>query len=56
LTNIRDRLLQAYGESHRFETVDPPEGGFAVIIEIPCERRESPDFAPASRQLATAAN
>jgi sensor histidine kinase YesM len=56
LTNIRDRLLQAYGESHRFETVDPPEGGFAVIIEIPCERRESPDFAPASRQLAAAAN
>ncbi len=41
LTNIRDRLAQAYGAAHRFETLDPPEGGFAVIIEIPLERRES---------------
>ena len=40
LANIRDRLAQAYGEQHRFETVDPPEGGFAVVIEIPFERRE----------------
>ncbi|MDP9057235.1 MAG: histidine kinase [Pseudomonadota bacterium] len=40
LTNIRDRLAQAYGAAHRFETLDPPEGGFAVIIEIPLERRE----------------
>ena len=41
LANIRDRLAQAYGESHRFETMEPPEGGFAVLIEIPFERRES---------------
>jgi signal transduction histidine kinase len=41
LANIRDRLAQAYGAAHRFETLDPPEGGFAVIIEIPLERRES---------------
>ncbi len=40
LANIRDRLAQAYGESHRFETIDPPDGGFAVVIEIPFERRE----------------
>ena len=40
LANIRDRLAQAYGAAHRFETMDPPEGGFAVIIEIPLERRE----------------
>jgi two-component system, LytTR family, sensor kinase len=40
LANIRDRLGQAYGEDHRFETVDPPDGGFAVVIEIPFERRE----------------
>ncbi len=39
LANIRDRLAQAYGESHRFETMEPPEGGFAVVIEIPFERR-----------------
>ena len=40
LANIRDRLAQAYGEDHRFETMEPPEGGFAVLIEIPFERRE----------------
>jgi len=40
LANIRDRLAQAYGEGHRFETMEPPEGGFAVLIEIPFERRE----------------
>ncbi len=41
LANIRDRLAQAYGAAHRFETLDPPDGGFAVIIEIPLERREA---------------
>jgi len=40
LANIRDRLIQAYGEQHRFETVEPAEGGFAVVIEIPVEHRE----------------
>ncbi|HWU02464.1 MAG TPA: histidine kinase [Novosphingobium sp.] len=40
LANIRDRLVQAYGANHRFETYEPPEGGFAVTIEIPFERRE----------------
>jgi two-component system, LytTR family, sensor kinase len=42
LTNTRDRLAQAYGPSHRFEIVDPPEGGFSVLIEIPYEEREAP--------------
>jgi len=41
LANIRDRLAQAYGEDHRFETLEPPEGGFAVLIELPFERRET---------------
>ena len=41
LANIRDRLGQAYGEDHRFETMEPVEGGFAVLIELPFERRES---------------
>ncbi len=40
LANTRDRLAQAYGDTHRFEIVDAPEGGFAVIIEIPFERRD----------------
>jgi len=41
LANIRDRLAQAYGEQHRFDIIDPPEGGFTVLIEIPFERREA---------------
>ncbi len=28
LANIRDRLAQAYGAAHRFETLDPPDGRF----------------------------
>jgi sensor histidine kinase YesM len=55
LANIRDRLQQAYGENHRFETVDPPEGGFAVVIELPFERRENPERAPELQQLAAVA-
>jgi len=56
LANIRDRLQQAYGENHRFETVEPAEGGFAVVIEIPLERREQLDTAPDAPQLAAAAS
>ena len=41
LANIRDRLAQAYGESHRFEIATPPGGGFTVVIEIPFERDAS---------------
>ncbi|MES2493815.1 MAG: histidine kinase [Pseudomonadota bacterium] len=41
LANIRDRLAQAYGPGHRFEIIDPPDGGFTVLIEIPFERREA---------------
>ncbi|MFC0206293.1 sensor histidine kinase [Novosphingobium soli] len=46
LSNIRDRLSQAYGENHRFETVEPLEGGFAVVIEIPVDRRVPAEEAP----------
>ena len=40
LANIRDRLAQAYGDNHRFETQSVPAGpdtpgGFRVLIEIP---------------------
>jgi signal transduction histidine kinase len=35
LANIRDRLSQAYGADHRFETVSNKQGGFNVTIEIP---------------------
>jgi len=52
LANIRDRLAQAYRENHRFETSEPPEGGFAVIIEIPFERREAVENHPETPRLA----
>jgi signal transduction histidine kinase len=56
LANIRDRLSQAYGEQHRFETVEPLEGGFAVVIEIPVDRREtSEDMNEPMRQPVSAA-
>lgn len=35
LANIRDRLAQAYGADHRFETQTNINGGFSVIIDIP---------------------
>lgn len=35
LANIRNRLVQAYGAGHLFETRSPPGGGFTVFIEIP---------------------
>ncbi|MBB4857992.1 signal transduction histidine kinase [Novosphingobium chloroacetimidivorans] len=54
LSNIRDRLSQAYGEDHRFETIEPPEGGFAVVIELPFERTEAGEEAiPVPRLAAT---
>src|SRR5437870_2039991 len=37
LANIRDRLSQAYGAAHRFETKQNDKGGFSVIVEIPYE-------------------
>ena len=53
LANTRDRLAQAYGEFHRFEIVDAPEGGFTVTIEIPFERRDPvPSHAPDKARLA----
>lgn len=46
LVNIRDRLVQAYGESHHFDTSEPEGGGFSVTIEIPYEKRETAELAP----------
>ena len=54
LGNIRDRLAQTYGSDHRFETYEPPEGGFAVAIEIPYERREAPAIGERLRVAALA--
>ena len=54
LANIRDRLAQAYGDQHRFEIHDAPDGGFAVVIELPFEKREDqvPVPRPAPRLAA----
>ena len=41
LANIRDRLSQAYGAAHRFETRQNDRGGFSVILEIPFETGET---------------
>ena len=40
LTNIRERLAQAYGSDHRFSIVAMPQRGFAVEIEIPFQLEE----------------
>jgi len=55
LANIRDRLAQAYGEDHLFETIEPPEGGFAVIIELPAEKEAAAETSPQEPRLAIAA-
>ena len=40
LANIRERLAQAYGPDHSFETRSIPGGGFGVEIEIPFQLEE----------------
>jgi LytS/YehU family sensor histidine kinase len=55
LANIRDRLAQAYGEDHRFQIDNPPEGGFTVTIEIPYELHRDPEAASAEAAKPTAA-
>ena len=41
LANIRDRLSQAYGAAHRFDTKQNERGGFSVVLEIPFETGET---------------
>jgi sensor histidine kinase YesM len=59
LTNIRDRLAQAYGEEHRFEIRSPESGGFSVLIELPYETEEqdealsAPQATPAQQGTRT---
>ncbi|AFN57247.1 histidine kinase [Zymomonas mobilis] len=40
LPNIRDRLFQTYGADQSFQTFNRPEGGFAVVIEIPYQTED----------------
>ena len=50
LANIRNRLIQAYGDAQLFETRSEAGGGFTVLIEIPYIRATaaSPDLAAAA--------
>jgi sensor histidine kinase YesM len=54
LANIRDRLVQAYGESQRFDIATGADGGLAVTIELPFEPRDVP--APPARSVQPALN
>jgi len=57
LANIRNRLVQAYGDDHRFEIQTSPEGGFTVIIEVPYEvAEEKPDPLSAARKPSSRLN
>ncbi len=47
LANIRNRLAQAYGDAHLFETRSEAGGGFTVLIEIPFTRADVPEPAKA---------
>jgi two-component system, LytTR family, sensor kinase len=44
LANIRDRLSQAYGADHRFETEPNEAGGFRVTIDIPFQLEASEEL------------
>ena len=44
LANIRNRLAQAYGDAHLFETRSEAGGGFTVLIEIPFTRAAEPEL------------
>jgi sensor histidine kinase YesM len=41
LTNIRDRLVQAYGEDQSIEINDQTSSGFSVTIDIPYREQEA---------------
>lgn len=45
LANIRDRLVQAFGEEQRFEIKANEEGGFCVEIDIPLQFEEAKEAA-----------
>ena len=49
LANIRNRLAQAYGADHKFETASLPQGGFVVTIDIPFQTEDEPAPAPAAQ-------
>ncbi|MBA4046379.1 MAG: sensor histidine kinase [Erythrobacter sp.] len=55
LANIRNRLAQAYGDTHLFETRSEAGGGFTVMIEIPFTRADVAEPASIAAPAAAAA-
>ena len=55
LANIRERLEQAYCDKHLFDTMNPSESGFAVIIELPLETAAKPEGTVELPMVAAAA-
>ncbi len=53
LANIRDRLAQAYGDQHRFETCGAPGGGYTVTIELPYRALRPPDDGASAQMKAS---
>ncbi len=45
LVNIQDRLVQAFGDDHRFAITPDDEGGFRVEIEIPLQFEQAKEAA-----------
>ena len=45
LANIRDRLVQAFGEEQRFDIESNEDGGFRVLIEIPLQFEQAKEAA-----------
>jgi two-component system, LytTR family, sensor kinase len=53
LANIKDRLAQAYGAAHGFQTKQNEHGGFSVIIDIPFDGRAPGEGRGRDAQAAT---
>lgn len=53
LANIRNRLMQAYGDGHVFETRSGASGGFTVLIEIPFTTAEKAENNTVQPQITS---
>ena len=57
MANTRERLDQLFGDKHRFELSNDPEGGLIVTIEMPAVlEKDSAPGAPSPAQIASSAS
>jgi len=58
MANTRERLDQLFGNKHRFELSNDPEGGLIVTIEMPAvlEKDSAPDPPSAAQILSSASD